>query len=187
MRTVKEATSCVPNAVSVGCTPQTLHSAYVFDSLDLRRAYFTAATGEPDYEATSQTEGAYLVANGVRLARLHHEDTLPAVGGDGLHVLLELADHLGSGSIVLDKATGELAERMTYQGYGSVESDYRPGRWGAFREDYRFTGKEEDSEVGLVYFGFRYLNTALGRWASADPLTIHQLGVDLKARGGVPT
>ena len=62
-----------------------------------------------------------------------------------------------------------------------MESDYRPGRWGAFREDYRFTGKEEDSEVGLTYFGMRYLNTALGRWASADPLTIHQLGADLNA------
>jgi RHS repeat-associated protein len=187
MRVVKEATTCVKASALSPCSWATLHAVYLFDSLDLRRAYFTAATGEPDYEATSQTEGAYLVANGVRLARLHHEDTLPAVGGEGLHVLLELADHLGSGTMVLDKATGELAERMTYQGYGSVESDYRPGRWGAFREDYRFTGKEEDSEVGLVYFGFRYLNTALGRWASADPLTIHQLGVDLKARGGVPT
>jgi hypothetical protein len=35
--------------------------------------------------------------------------------------------------------------------------------------------------VGLTYFGFRYLNTALGRWASADPLTIHKLGADFNA------
>ena len=27
---------------------------------------------------------------------------------------------------------------------------YRPERWKGFREDYRFTGKEEDVEVGLV-------------------------------------
>lgn len=178
-RTVKEASSCVPQAVG-GCAIQSLHTAYVFDSLDLRRTAFTAG-GEADYEASAETEAAYLVGNGVRLARLHQEPTLPAVGGDGLHVLLEMADHLGSASTVLDKATGELAERVTYQGYGSTESDYRPGRWGAFREDYRFTGKEEDSEVGLTYFGKRYLNPALGRWASADPLTIHALGADLNA------
>ena len=37
-------------------------------------------------------------------------------------------------------------------------------------------GKEEDVEVGLVYFGKRYLNPQLGRWVSPDPLAIHGLG-----------
>ena len=56
---------------------------------------------------------------------------------------------------------------------GSTDADYRPARWAGFREDYRFTGKEEDIEVGLTYFGARYLNTNLRRWISPDPLTIH--------------
>src|SRR5581483_4982597 len=60
--------------------------------------------------------------------------------------------------------------------YGAVESDYRASRWGSFREDYRFTGKEEDTEVGLQYFGKRFYVTALGRWASADPLAVHSPG-----------
>ncbi len=30
--------------------------------------------------------------------------------------------------------------------------------------------------MGLVYFGKRYLNTALQRWVSADPLEVHQPG-----------
>jgi RHS repeat-associated protein len=38
------------------------------------------------------------------------------------------------------------------------------------------TGKEEDVEVGLVYFGKRYLNTSLQRWVSADPLEVHSAG-----------
>jgi RHS repeat-associated protein len=38
------------------------------------------------------------------------------------------------------------------------------------------TGKEEDVEVGLQYFGKRYLNPLLGRWVSADPLAIHAPG-----------
>jgi hypothetical protein len=71
-------------------------------------------------------------------------------------VLFELGDHLGSGSVVLDKVTGELVERSTFQAFGGSESDYRPDRWKAFREDYRFTGKEDDVEVGLQYFGMRF-------------------------------
>jgi RHS repeat-associated protein len=39
-----------------------------------------------------------------------------------------------------------------------------------------FTGKEEDVEVGLVYFGKRFLNPLLGRWVSADPLAVHEPG-----------
>jgi RHS repeat-associated protein len=38
------------------------------------------------------------------------------------------------------------------------------------------TGKEEDVEVGLQYFGKRYLNPLLGRWVSADPLAVHAPG-----------
>ena len=44
---------------------------------------------------------------------------------------------------------------------------------------FKFTGKEEDIEVGLTYFGARYYQAHLGRWLSADPLTIHGLGSDL--------
>jgi RHS repeat-associated protein len=78
----------------------------------------------------------------------------------------------------LDKATSELVERTTYEAYGNTESDYRPDRWKNFREDYKFTGKEEDIEVGLQYFGYRYYAPALNRWISADPLAIHRLEAD---------
>ena len=81
-------------------------------------------------------------------------------------------------SVVVDKTTGEVVERTTYQAFGSPESDYRPQRWLSFREDYRFTGKEDDIEAGLIYFGARYFQSALGRWISPDPLTIHGLGAD---------
>ena len=41
-----------------------------------------------------------------------------------------------------------------------------------------FTGKEEDIDVGLTYFGKRYLSPYLNRWISADPLAVHGLGAD---------
>jgi len=39
-----------------------------------------------------------------------------------------------------------------------------------------FTGKEADEEVGLVYFGQRYLIPRIARWSTPDPLQIHALG-----------
>ena len=152
------------------------HTVYIFASLELRRARFQGG----EYELSETTEVGYLFANGVRLARLVYEPpqhNVPRFGaGDRLHVFFELGDHLGSASVVLDQATGELVERTTYEAYGTTESDYRPERWSAFREDYKFTGKESDVEVGLTYFGKRFLSTHLNRWVSADPLAIHVHG-----------
>ena len=161
----------------------TSHTVYVFASLELRRTAFGpegadegTPAGTEDYLRDPWTETVYLFANGVRLARLAYEDGVPSVSGDQPHVFLELGDHLGSTSAVLDLETSELVERSTYQAYGGTESDYRPARWKNFREDYRFTGKEEDVEVGLVYFGKRFLNTQVQRWVSADPLAVHAPG-----------
>jgi RHS repeat-associated protein len=84
----------------------------------------------------------------------------------------------------VDLDTSELVEKTTYSAYGTTESDYRPERWGHFREDYKFTGKEEDIEVGLSYFGYRYYAPTLGRWLSADPLAVHSPG---QADGRVAT
>jgi RHS repeat-associated protein len=153
------------------------HTLYIFDSLELRRALHDATNLR--YAVNSQTEVPYLNANGVRLGRVVYEsptDGEPRLSANPRHVFLNLGDELGSASIIIDKDTGELVERMTYQPYGATESDYRPDRWKGFREDYRFTGKEEDQEVGLTYFGKRFLSAPLGRWVSPDPLAIHLPG-----------
>jgi len=158
------------------------YTVFVFGSLELRRAEWVADPGNPgsyDYDDSAGTEVPYLAAHGERLARVEYDTSDPAIGSSAVHVMLEMQDHLGSTGIVVDLATGELVERTTYQPFGATESDYRPARWDAFREDYRFTGKEEDAEVGLTYFGERFYAPLLGRWMSADPLAVHGLGADL--------
>jgi RHS repeat-associated protein len=153
-------------------------SLYPLDALELRGTTWSQAIG--DYVRSSAVQVAYLLAHGVRLGRVAHADAdLPSLTSGATHVFLELMDHLGSTGIVIDRDTSELVERSTYQGYGGAESDYRPERWKSFREDYRFTGKEEDVEVGLQYFGKRYYAPLLGRWVSADPLSVHELGADI--------
>jgi RHS repeat-associated protein len=160
-----------------------VHTAYIFDTLELRRTTYvsgdyTQSTGTGN--ETTESEVPYLFGHGVRLARVVYEqvnDGEPRVTSAGRqHVFFELGDHLGSTSVVLDKETGELVERGAFQAYGAKESDYRPDRWKGFREDYGFTGKEEDVEVGLTYFGRRFLSPYLGRWVSADPLGVHVPG-----------
>src|SRR6185369_3243157 len=119
---------------------QIITTLYPYETLEVRGTVLVSG----ESTLSSANEVPYLVAHGVRLARLHYEQPSlgePRVGGKALHVLFELGDHLGSTSVVLDKETSELVEASTYQGYGAKESDYRPGRWEGFREDYGFTGK----------------------------------------------
>jgi len=78
---------------------------------------------------------------------------------------------------VLDLASGELVETGSYYANGARET-YRASSHGdrVAAEPMGFTGKEADEEVGLTYFGQRYLMSHLGRWASPDPLQTHAVG-----------
>jgi RHS repeat-associated protein len=152
------------------------YTAYVFDSLELRGAPFDGT----NYVDTTATEVPYLFAHDKRIARVHFASTdVPTASSGQTHVLLELTDVLGSSTGVVDRETSELVERSTYMPYGATESDYRPARWDSFRESYGFTGKEDDTEVGLTYFGKRFLAPVLQRWLSPDPLAVHGLQADL--------
>jgi RHS repeat-associated protein len=72
-------------------------------------------------------------------------------------------DALGSTRTVMEGAL--VSESYDYDPWGLL----MPGRTqsGGTRE--RFTGKEQDDETGLHYFGGRYYMAALGRWANVDP------------------
>ena len=157
------------------------HNLYVFDSLVLEHAAFPG--GLPgDYERDAKTEQVFLRAGGMLLGRaFYDEGAMPTAtsGTNGrVHVFMTLGDPLGSTSFVIDHDTSELVERTTYLTYGGIDSDYRPSRWESFREDIRYTGHWDDSQVGLTYFGARYYSPALARFISPDPLTIHGLGGD---------
>ncbi len=147
------------------------HTVYALQTVELRRAEWDDVAGA--FVSAAGSQAPYLFAHGVRLARVAYEPAdVPNIGGARLHVVLALTDHLGSTSTEIDKGTGEVVERGSYQAYGGAESDYRPGRWKGERESYRFTGKEEDVEVGLDYFARRYLSAQTQRWLSADPAGI---------------
>lgn len=147
------------------------HTVDVFNTLRLEKARFRSA----DFEIDADNVSASLAGIG----RLVHDAALPSPSGSANHVFLNLSDALGSTHLVIDRETGELVERIAYQAYGGVESDYRPQRWSSHSEAFQFTGKEKDMEVGATYFGARYYQPYLGRFMSADPLTVHGVAGDL--------
>src|SRR5690348_5296188 len=108
---------------------------------------------ETDLAGTLKSE--YVFFDGERVAR---RDGASGTGG----VFYYFSDHLKTASVITDPS-----------GVIKAESDYYP--WGGELQfvnndanDYKFTGKERDSETGLDYFGARYYSNGLGRFVSAD-------------------
>lgn len=149
------------------------HTLEVFPSLRVERTTYDEPGG--DYVRTAAVETGYLAGAG----KVYYGGAnLPGAVQGRARVALFVGDRLGSTSVLLDKRTSEVMEKIVVDANGNTESDYRPARWNGTREPYRFTGKEEDVEVGLTYFGARYLSSNLRRWLSPDPLTIHGAAAD---------
>lgn len=78
-------------------------------------------------------------------------------------------DHLGSTRVAIDIDAQSSFEKTAYYSYGRI----RNYEVSASPVKLKFTGKEQDSETGLDYFGARYYDPDLGMWISADPLHQH--------------
>ncbi|MEZ4730487.1 MAG: RHS repeat-associated core domain-containing protein [Caldilineaceae bacterium] len=76
-----------------------------------------------------------------------------------------LADHLGSVRLVMDTATGAVAQRLDYDAFGNVLQDTNPGF-----QPFGFAGGIYDAMTGLVRFGARDYDPIVGRWTSKDPI-----------------
>ncbi|NBD12295.1 FG-GAP-like repeat-containing protein [Corallococcus silvisoli] len=81
------------------------------------------------------------------------------------------ADHLGSTALTTD-ASGKKASQVAYLPYGGV---FRPKTTGP--DDFRpkFQGREADEPSGLLYFGARYYDPALGRFLTPDSRTASRI------------
>jgi RHS repeat-associated protein len=75
------------------------------------------------------------------------------------------ADHLGSGSIITDKA-GRTYQTLAYAPYGESLVNVRNGN--DYDERHQFTGYEKDEETGLDYQGGRYYDPNISIEYSPD-------------------
>jgi RHS repeat-associated protein len=78
------------------------------------------------------------------------------------------SDHLGSAQTVTNWK-GQVHERLEYTPYGELWIDWKSADAPEDSTPFRFTGKEQDPETGLYYYGARYLDPKTSRWLSGDP------------------
>jgi RHS repeat-associated protein len=152
----------------------------------------------PAYEirdATVDTDGSYyggeetkyVFAGDQRIARVVEQVAdgvaeWPNAPGRA-HVFHTLTNHLGSASVTFDGESipgqNPVVVAQTQLAYGAEDDRVDNPVYGGWRPNYEFTGKEEDPDVGLMYFGARFYGAGMGRFISADPLAVHGLGADL--------
>ncbi|MGB9490056.1 MAG: RHS repeat-associated core domain-containing protein [Terriglobales bacterium] len=107
-------------------------------------------------DASGNITAEYIFLNGQRIARRDADGS----------VHYYFSDHLGSHSVI-ENATGTNCEQdMDYYPYGGVANDYCSST--SVPQNYKFTGKERDSESGNDYFGARYYASSMGRCLSPD-------------------
>jgi RHS repeat-associated protein len=76
-----------------------------------------------------------------------------------------ISDHLGSPRLVVDVATGAIAQRLDYDEFGVVLLDTNPGF-----QPFGFVGGIYDTHTKLVRFGARDYDAETGRWTAKDPI-----------------
>ena len=76
-----------------------------------------------------------------------------------------VSDHLGSPRLVVNVATGQVAQRLDYDAWGQVVQDTAPGF-----QPFGFAGGLYDKDTRLVRFGLRDYDASNGRWTSKDPI-----------------
>jgi RHS repeat-associated protein len=101
-----------------------------------------------------------VVARYVYGTRNHIPDYV--VKGDTTYRII--SDHLGSVRLVINAATGKIAQRIDYDGYGRITYDSKPGF-----QCFGFAGGLYDPGTGLDRFGARDYDPRVGRWLARDP------------------
>jgi RHS repeat-associated protein len=123
---------------------------------------------------------AQLDAAGNVVARFTRGDDgrLISMERDGRNYLI-VTDTLGSPRLVVDAATGMVAEAIEYDPWGRVVSDTNPGF-----QPFGLAGGLLDPDTGLVHFGARDYDPSVGRWIEPDPMRFASSDANLYAYAG---
>ncbi len=85
-----------------------------------------------------------------------------------------VVDHVGSVRLVVNAATGAIAQRLDYDSFGRVTQDTNPGF-----QPFGFAGGFYDPATKLVRFDVRDYDAVTGRWTAKDPIGFAGLDTNL--------
>lgn len=91
-------------------------------------------------------------------------DRSPDAMASGGQMYRFIKDQVGSVRLVVNAASGEIAQAIQYDEFGVVLEDTNPGF-----QPFGFAGGLYDGDTGLVRFGARDYDPTVGRWTSKDP------------------
>ncbi|MBU1243279.1 hypothetical protein KKD52_12285 [Myxococcota bacterium] len=169
------AASVVSSIVSAGLNV-TAVAGYAYDNGGTRIAAVRESSTGLTHEETLFVDPSFEIRNGQYTTYIHDSKgrlarLIAPVGDEVWRITWLHADHLGSTALVTAE-DGTFVEETKYLPYGAVQSTHRPDD-GLPYEPYGFTGKEAESDFGILYFGERYYNPHLARWLNPDPLFLH--------------
>ncbi|MBI2568974.1 MAG: RHS repeat protein [Candidatus Schekmanbacteria bacterium] len=113
-------------------------------------------------EPVAELDGAGAVVSIFVYASRHHVPDAMIRGGTTYRLL---SDPRGSVRLVVDAATGAVAQRLDYDAWGRVVADTNPGF-----QPFGFAGGLYDPDTGLVRFGARDYDAVVGRWTARDSI-----------------
>lgn len=76
-----------------------------------------------------------------------------------------VTDHLGSPRAITD-TNGTVLRKISYDSFGNIITDSNP----ALDIPFGFAGGLQDSDTGLIRFGYRDYDPETGRWTARDPI-----------------
>ena len=110
---------------------------------------------------------AELDGNGNVVARFIYatEENTPVYLIKGGSTYRVIKDYLGSPRLLVDVATGQVAQELDYDEFGNIIRDTSPGF-----QPFGFAGGIYDPDTTLVHFGARDYDPQAGRWTAKDPI-----------------
>jgi RHS repeat-associated protein len=117
-----------------------------------------------DLQVAAELDGAGGIVARFIYAQAGNVPDLMIKGGVTYRIL---TDHLGSPRLVVDVATGTVAQRMDYDEFGRVLLDTNPGF-----TPFGFAGGLYDRDTGLVRLGARDYDPHTGQWTAKDPILL---------------
>jgi len=163
--------------------PNGRHVTYTLDALGRRIERKVDGTLTQAFLYAPETQGpvAQLNAAGGLVSRFVYatSTSVPDYFTRGGHRYQIVRDDLGSPRLVVDTASGQVAEQLDYDEYGRTLTDTNPGL-----QPFGYAGGLKDIDTGLVHFGARDYDPETGRWTTKDPIGLQGGDTDLYAYAG---